>query len=229
MPILEFRNLYKYFGKKLVLEDISFSINRGQVITVIGPNGAGKTTLAKIALDIEKPSSGLVIKKDKISIAYVPQTFALNPSLPLDVRSFLEIFSGWKVKNSYQDVIRLSSLDLSLDDSIQTLSGGQMQQLLISAAVLRAPDLLIVDEPLQALDVTAQENFYNTLEIVRQKYNAAILMISHDLLTVMQKSSEVICINRHICCRGQDITKENLESFGLKSIGLYRHKHDHIH
>ena len=236
-PVISFEKIYKSFGTKLILEDISFDVSMGEITTIIGPNGAGKTTIAKLALDIEKPSSGKIIKKKNMVVGYVPQKIDLNPNLPLDVQSFLEVLSG-KVSlklSECKKALDISQLNIDLTQSIDTLSGGQRQRLLISAAILRKPHLLILDEPLQGLDINGQANFYNIIEDISKNYNSAILMISHDLFTVMKKSSEVICLNKHICCRGtgKDIISQEkyMKVFGLESnnIGLYKHSHDHSH
>jgi zinc transport system ATP-binding protein len=237
MQIIKFEKIYKNFNSKPALEDINFSINKGEILTIIGPNGAGKTTIAKLALGIEKPTSGKITTKKKIVIGYVPQKLEINPNLPLDVKSFLEILSGKDSLNQeeYRTALEVSMLEIDIFQSIDTLSGGQIQRLLIAAAILRKPDLLILDEPLQGLDINGQANFYNIIESIRQKYQAAILMISHDLFTVMKKSSEVVCLNKHICCRGTsaDLVDQDkyLRVFGIESqnIGIYKHAHDHSH
>jgi zinc transport system ATP-binding protein len=237
MQVIKFDKIYKKFNSKIVLENISFSINKGEIVTIIGPNGAGKTTIAKLALNIESPSAGKIIKKKNLVIGYVPQKLELNPNLPLDVKSFLEILSG---KDSLSNdeckgALEASMLGIDIFQSVSILSGGQIQRLLISAAMLRKPDLLILDEPLQGLDINGQANFYNIIDSIRKNYNTAILMISHDLFTVMKKSSEVICLNKHICCRGksEDLIDQDkyLKVFGIESqnIGIYKHEHNHIH
>ena len=237
MQIIKFDKIYKNFNSKIALEDINFEINKKQILTIIGPNGAGKTTIAKLALGLEKPSSGKIITKKNIVIGYVPQKLEINSNLPLDVKTFLEILSGKDVltENECQEALEVSMLEIDISQSVGTLSGGQIQRLLISSAILRNPDLLILDEPLQGLDINGQAHFYNIIESISHKYNSAILMISHDLFTVMKKSSEVICLNKHICCRGnsQDLIAQDkyLHVFGIdsKNIALYKHEHNHEH
>jgi zinc transport system ATP-binding protein len=237
MQIIEFSKIYKNFEGKTILEDISFVIDKGSIITIIGPNGAGKTTIAKLALGIEQPSSGKIIKKEKLVIGYVPQKLELNPNLPLDVKSFLEILSGktYLSMNECNKALEESMLDIDVFQSVSILSGGQIQRLLIAAAILRKPDLLILDEPLQGLDINGQANFYNIIDSISRNYNAGILMISHDLFTVMKRSTEVICLNKHICCRGksEDLIAQDkyLRVFGIEAqnIGIYKHAHDHSH
>jgi zinc transport system ATP-binding protein len=116
------------------------------------------------------------------------------------------------------------------------LSGGEFQRVLLAQALLNEPDILVLDEPTQALDQPAEAAFYRLIEQVRQDLGCAVLMVSHDLHVVMRASDRVICLNGHVCCEGSptvvSAAPEYRALFGLGTEGalaLYRHEHDHVH
>jgi zinc transport system ATP-binding protein len=116
------------------------------------------------------------------------------------------------------------------------LSGGEFQRVLLAQALLNEPDILVLDEPTQALDQPAEAAFYRLIEQVRQDLGCAVLMVSHDLHVVMLASDRVICLNGHVCCEGSptvvSAAPEYRALFGLGTEGalaLYRHEHDHVH
>jgi len=236
IPLIEFRNVSKYFGQKVLLENISFAVNQGNLTTLIGPNGAGKTTIAKLILGLEKPSSGKIITKPNLKIGYVPQKLDYGAELPITVESFLQLLapkqSRFVAANSVQKEIgNLIDLDNLRKHDISNLSGGQFQKLILSATLLNNPDLIILDEPTQSLDVTSQQEFYQAINEIKKQLKITIFMISHDLFTVMKNSDQVICLNKHVCCSGKPNDLTNNKDFldTLSSIGFYIHHHDHKH
>jgi zinc transport system ATP-binding protein len=109
-----------------------------------------------------------------------------------------------------------------------------MQKILFLRAMMTKPDLLVLDEPTQYMDLSAIQDFYEIIEEIRKNQECAILLVSHDLYAVMQKTDSVFCINRHICCHGSPESvnqhPEYLSLFGERSaVGIYQHHHDHKH
>jgi zinc transport system ATP-binding protein len=233
-------NIYLNRSGINVLENVSFGIGKGEIVTLVGPNGSGKTTILKILLSLIEPNSGSVKKEKDLIIGYMPQKISVERIMPITVRRFLRL-NGVNRSLRGIDKVEIIAHDLGigklLQKQIHEISGGEMQRVLLARALLLQPDLLALDEPTQGLDVQGQEEFYRIIESVKNKYNCGVIMVSHDLHVVMAKTDRVICLNRHICCEGrpEDISHhpEYLSLFGKKEIGdkfaIYPHKHDHSH
>ncbi len=221
--------------KKSILHDVSLELQAGKILTVIGPNGAGKSTLIRILLGLQKPDAGTVWLKPKLSIGYVPQKISINDLMPLTVKRFVALAKNTSTKNSLSVLEEIGVAHLANQD-IQALSGGEFQRVLLARALLKKPELLILDEPAQGVDVLGQAELYEKISRLKDQYGFGVLMISHDLHLVMQKTDQVLCLNQHICCSGQpdDVSNhpEYQRLFGnLPSEGLavYTHYHNHCH
>lgn len=223
-----------------ILDNVSIAIRKGEIVTIVGPNGSGKTTILKILLGLIKPNSGKVIKKNGLRIGYMPQKISIERIMPITVRRFLSLNGAGKFLRDIKAVETIAhdlGIGKLLKKQIHEISGGEMQRVLLARALLLQPELLVLDEPIQGLDVQGQEEFYRIIESVKSKYDCGILMVSHDLHVVMAKTDRVICLNKHICCQGhpEEISKhpEYLSLFGRKEIGdkfaIYPHHHDHSH
>jgi zinc transport system ATP-binding protein len=236
-PLLEVQNVNLNFNDIQILHDISFNLFPGEIVVVIGPNGGGKTSLAKIIAGILKPNSGQVIFNHNLVIGYVPQKIKIEKTIPISVARFLKLFSIEQNKNialkKFLEEIQVSNL---LSKNLYDLSGGQLQRVMLAGALLKKPQLLILDEPLQGLDINGQAEFYELIEYLNKEEKISIFMISHDLQMVMRQANHVICLNQHICCKGgaKDIMENPnfIKLFGKKAfsqIGNYTHHHDHVH
>jgi zinc transport system ATP-binding protein len=221
--IVEFQKVSKSYDKQIVIDNVAFTIEPASITTMIGPNGAGKTTIARLMLGIESPTSGNVLRTSN-KTAYVPQKLSLNTSLPMDVKSLVRYVAGSKVSD-ISKVIEFANLASLADKQISQLSGGQLQRVFLGAGLLSNPELIVLDEPIQGLDISGQQEFYQLLETIRTETKAAIFMISHDLHAVMKSSDQVLCLNHHICCEG----KPGMGHKDAPQVGLYTHKHDHNH
>lgn len=232
--LLRLENVSKSYHKNLVLENISFSVKRGETVTLIGPNGAGKSTLMKISLGILDVSSGQVYRDKSISIGYMPQKVMIDDVLPLSIRDFLYL----RPKTSQDDISSvLETVQLShiAHQPVQSASGGEMQRVLLARALLGKPDLLVLDEPVQGIDIMGQKEIYGLIAKVRDETGCGVLMISHDLHLVMASTDRVFCLNRHICCSGSpELVRANPEYHALmgrpmEEIALYTHDYNHNH
>lgn len=229
------RDLSLSFGDRAVLEHIDIAIAGGEIVTLIGPNGAGKSTLVKLLLGIGKPDSGTIRRAAGLRIGYVPQLMPLEPVLPLTVARLMRL----TMHASRDEVLAaLSETGVAhlVDASAHTLSGGERQRVLLARALLRAPDLLVLDEPCQGVDFAGQAELYRLIGRIRDRRGCGILIVSHDLHLVVGAADRVLCLNRHICCSGtpegvaQD--PEYLKLFGAQAaeaFGVYTHGHDHHH
>lgn len=230
-PLVEFYSVSKSFGTKRLLDNISFKLEKNKITTLIGQNGTGKSTIAKMILRLEKPTQGQIVIKSNLKIGYAPQKLDFNFNMPLNGKDLINILAPTPIDNNLLNLMKFAELDYIGKIDISELSGGQLQKLVLSATLMNKPDLLILDEPTQYLDVTSQQEFYKLLKEIQKKFGLTIFLISHDLFTVMKNSDKVICINRHVCCIGKpNDVKDNLDfKNALSEIGLYIHLHDHQH
>lgn len=232
MTLIELKNIGLKIGTQQIIDKISLQLKRGKITTLIGPNGGGKTSIARILLGILKPTSGEVIRKEKIRIGYMPQKIEIDKTIPLSAADFIKI--GNEKFEINHDLVKRLNCQKILHKQIHELSGGQLQKIIFLRALTQNPDLLVLDEPTQYMDLATISDFYKIISEVCEKINCAILLISHDLHMVMQKTDFVFCINHHVCCHGapEDINQhpEYLSLFGDRSsITLYQHHHDHKH
>ncbi len=231
MPLLSMDNIGFELNGKTILKNVRLSIRPFEVISLIGPNGAGKSTLVKIILGLIKPSEGTITQPQKnMVIGYVPQKFSVVPVLPLRVRDLLaQALKNRLSHDEKQQIITTLTLDTLLDAQVATLSGGELQRVLLAKALMDKPDLLVLDEPMQGLDPEAQNTLYALIDSLPKFLHCAMLVVSHDLHWVMKGTKHVICLNKHICCQGlpTDIkdTPEFLALFG----GVFGDIEQHIH
>ena len=198
-PLMTLDEISIYFDGRSVLENISLTLNKDKITTIIGPNGAGKSTLVKVITGLIKPTSGRINRAKNLRIGYVPQKLKLNDALPLNVERFLKLSPNIS-DSAILDALNLTGAKHLLHANMHTLSGGETQRVLLSNAVMKKPDLLVLDEPLQGVDVNGQLELYARISGLKKQLNCAIVMVSHDLHLVMAKTDEVICLQRHICC-----------------------------
>jgi zinc transport system ATP-binding protein len=223
------------FGGDEVLHDVSLQISAGEIVTILGPNGSGKSTLLRALLGIVPVAEGRILRQAGLRIGYVPQRLTVDRTMPITVRRFLSL--PVRVDDlTATEALRRVGMEAHAGDQMTTLSGGQLQRVLLARALLGKPQVLMLDEPTQGLDQQGEAAFYRLIEEVRAETGAAVLMISHDLHVVMAASDRVICLNRHICCEGTprvvSTAPEYRALFGLGTQGalaLYRHEHDHEH
>ena len=220
---------------KNILDNVSFKLHPGEFITLIGPNGAGKSSLIKVLLGIIKQDSGEVIRNDHIKLGYTPQSFSANPYIPISVIDFLTL--NQQLDNKFtEEIYKLTGIEDLINLPLKNLSGGELQKVLLTRALLNKPNVLILDEPAQNLDVDAQIQLYKLIQDIHQKQNCAVLMVSHDLHRVMKESTQVLCLYHHICCEGlpESILKDDQfnDLFADQIHDLmatYEHHHNHQH
>lgn len=235
--LLKATNISLKEGGKVLLNAIDLEIKPREIVTLIGPNGAGKTTLLNILLGLREPSSGVVSKSKACRIGYMPQKIQLNPLLPLTVKHFLSLVKPDSPKTSFtiESALKKTGVERLLKTDMTSLSGGEIQRVLLARALLREPNLLVLDEPVQGVDLKGQDQLYQLISELRDELGCGVLMVSHDLHLVMASTDNVVCLNQHICCHGHpdSVTKHPayLELFGdsINYVATYTHHHDHEH
>ena len=226
-------------GDRWLIKGINLTLHGGQITTVIGPNGAGKSTLVRSLLKLMKTSSGKIDTMAGLRIGYMPQKLKLENTLPLTVERFLDLGRHKKHTLSpqlWQQLLHRCRAEKLLTRPMQQLSGGETQRVLLLRALLRKPHLLVLDEPVQGVDITGQVALYDLIKQVRDILGCGILMVSHDLHLVMAATDHVICLNQHICCSGHPQQVSQDPAFtdlfgeqGAASLALYNHQHNHHH
>ena len=221
--------------KNTILHDISLTVSEGETVTVVGPNGAGKTMLLKVLLGLQKPTQGQVWLRPQLRIGYMPQKLKIDPTLPLTVKRFLCINKNYD-NESLQSVLNEVGATSLIDHSFQVLSGGEVQRVLLARCLLNKPQLLVLDEPVQGVDINGQKSLYQLIANLRERWNCGVLLVSHDLNFVFAASDKVICLNQHICCAGKPeaVAKDPqytqiFGESGIEHLALYTHRHDHHH
>lgn len=232
--LIEADHLHKRYGERDVVQQVSLRVHAGEIVTLIGPNGAGKTTVLKMLLGLEKADSGSIHRLPKLRVGYMPQRFEIDPALPLDVASFLGLYMP--DRRRLMDVVHLVGIEPLMQMAVQQLSGGEWRRVLLARAMLRKPQLLILDEPMAGVDVSGQAELYRLIENLVEQTGCGVLMVSHDLHVVMASTHQVICLNGHVCCEGKPSqlgsNPEFIRLFGpdmAKRLALYSHHHDHAH
>ncbi len=233
--LVDLQNISLFRGSGTILDDITLSVARNEIVTLIGPNGAGKSSLVKIALGLIQPDRGSVTTNPDIRIGYVPQSVNLDRSVPVNVTRFLQL-SGIREKRRLAQALEMVGGERLGRKPLQDISGGELRRALLARAILKSPDLLILDEPTAGVDVSGQASLYALIQSIRDKTRCGVLLVSHNLHIVMGATDKVICLNRHICCSGTpEAVQKNPEFLYLfsqensETLGIYRHLHDHEH
>jgi zinc transport system ATP-binding protein len=231
--ILDVKNLHIVIGTTSILEDVSFSVEKGEVAAIIGPNGAGKTMLFKALLGLV-PYSGYVKWESDARIGYVPQRIVFDPQFPITVREFFLLkleSSFWRPKKETDEKIikALEEVGLSsrIDSRVGALSFGEFQRVLIAYALINDPNVLLFDEPTSGIDIGAEESIYEILHKIASSRDLTLLIISHDLNVVYEFADKVICLNHEMLCYGPPrkvLTPQALEEL-YRGAAFYVHNH----
>ncbi|CAK8163490.1 Zinc import ATP-binding protein ZnuC [Candidatus Xenohaliotis californiensis] len=200
--LLHGKNLCLKLGHKEVLNSINIKICKNEITAVIGPNGGGKTSLLKILCGIIEPLSGQILKKNNLIIGYIPQKINICTMMPLSVKEFINLNNQNTNKEWGDKIFNLTNIRRIMDCRMHCLSGGEMQRVLLVRAMLKKPDILIMDEPTNHMDIHAKNNFYNLLHKIHKLWECGIVYSSHDVSTAMDQANHVLCINKYIRCQG---------------------------
>lgn len=247
---VEIRGLDVVLGGRTILKDIHLDLAAGGLIALIGPNGAGKTTLVRTILGLVPVARGSirVLGHSKLAdalprIGYVPQRLALGDGLALSTREFLALRRRstrnwfWRRRADLDATLPPIAAELGiaplLDKSVSTLSGGQLQRVLIAFALLDDPDLLFLDEPTEGVDAPGERTFYEVISDIHRIHPLTVVLVSHDLSMVHRHATWVVALNGRVCCEGapEEIIREEAlrEAYGLQVTPYHHHHHSHDH
>ena len=213
-PIIKVANLSYYYDSFPSLDHISFTVDKGDFLGIIGPNGAGKTTLFQCMLGIMNDFSGEInlfgydIRQNKKMlqrVGYVPQKKSVEQAFPATVSEIVSLgIIGIKInRESIDSAIDFVELGAYRNKRIGELSEGQQQRVIIAKALVKQPDLLILDEPTTGIDSAAQEKFYDLLTKLNKDKGITIVWSSHDMNAVEKLASKVACIDRKLFFHGE--------------------------
>ena len=217
-------------GNTQALDDVTFSITKGKKVAVVGPNGGGKSTLFNALTGLvpvvngSLKINGLSPQDAKGLISYVPQRDLINRNFPLSVKQVVEmglvsknslnLFSRKQINLKIKEALENVGLSEKINESINNLSGGQFQRVLIARGLAQDADILLLDEAFSAVDVGAQEDIMSLISDINLD-GKTILVATHDINNLEEKFDEVLCLNRHCCAYGnpsevltKDVIKE---------------------
>lgn len=230
MQILEVKNLKVILNQEKIINNLSFKINEGEILTILGPNGSGKSVLVKTILGIF-PYEGQIIWHKKPKIGYLPQN--LNQlafkNYPITVFDFFKLKDPKLTQNQIIKYLKLVKISKNiLEKTLGTLSGGQFQRILIAWVLITRPKLVFFDEPTTGIDLSKEDTFYSLLKKIKEKEKLTIVLVTHDLNTIYKYSDNVLCLThkKHFCYgKPKEILKErNLKEIYGENVGIYKHK-----
>lgn len=224
---LRVENMSVKIGTDSILKDVNLHVHCGEMVALIGPNGAGKSTFLKAILG-EREYTGVIAfsepgqRSKKPRIGYVPQSPNFDPSDPVSVADLFACCMSRRpaflgLGKSMRELVlecldRVHGKDL-IDKRVGTLSGGELQRVLLALALEPMPNILILDEPLSGVDIEGMENLMDMLDEIRQTYDLSILMTTHDFSMLPRYADQVVLIDRGIKIQGSPETVLDSEEF----------------
>lgn len=225
--ILEVSHLRVVIGGQVLIEDLSFAVERGEILTILGPNGAGKTVLLRALLGV-LPHEGRIRWAEDTRVGYVPQRLPYIRDFPLSVEDFFAL------RRHRQAEVPQLLRDVGVGEDVATrrigqLSSGQFQRVLIAWALAGEPTILFFDEPMAGIDISGEETVYRLMARLNRERNLTMLLVTHDLAVVSNLSSKVLCLNKRFICYGPPVevlTPERLQAMYGTGVRFYRHAHE---
>jgi len=241
-PTITLEDVSVELGGHLILEHLNASIESGCLTAIMGPNGAGKTTLLHAILGLIPYQGRIYFGKNRNEkrprIGYVPQRLDLDRGSPITVRDFLTsvltnrpLWLGISkdADDRSQTILDRIGVRSIFHSPMGKISGGETQRVLLAQALLGRPEILLLDEPAAAVDITGEALFCDILEEVQNELGITTLLVSHDLSVVTTHARNVICLNKSIICSGtvaEMLTPDNLKRVFSPHVDIFSHQHN---
>lgn len=230
--LVEAHGVGVFRAHRWLVRDVDVTVRRGEIVTLIGPNGSGKTTTARMIVGAQKPDAGVVRRTPGLRIGYVPQDLAMDRTPPLTVTRLMTLTASHP-RPAVRNALEAVGITRLADAEVTDLSGGEFQRALLARAILRKPDLLVLDEPVQGVDFPGEVALYRLIRDIRDQIGCGVLLISHDLHVVMAATDTVICLNGHVSCRGtpqavvsHPVYRQLFGQAAADTLAVYQHRHD---
>jgi len=195
-PLIRARDIGVRRGERWLIRHVDLLVPRGELVYLIGANGAGKSTCAKSILSLIEIDEGTIERAPGLEVGYVPQRLAVSHTLPLSLRRLMKL-TGRFAAADIDAALAAVGLERLGDPPVTSLSGGELQRLLLARAMIHRPDLLVLDEPAQGVDVAGARMLHQLIDGIRQDLGCGVLLISHDLQMVMNSDSDVVVLLPH--------------------------------
>ena len=183
-------------GERWIIRHVDLTVNRGELVCVIGANGAGKSTCVKAVLGLIDITEGTVQRAPSLKVGYVPQRLTIGHTLPLTLRRLMTL-TGKYAADDVDAALAAVGLERLGDPQVSTLSGGEFQRLLLARALIHQPDLLVLDEPAQGVDLAGAELLDELVDGIRRDLGCGVLMISHDIKDAISKANNFVVLVPH--------------------------------
>ena len=238
--VIELSDLNFSYGSGLVLEQVSLTVPRGEFLGIVGPNAGGKSTLLKIMLGLLSPQTGKVqvLGKDPVSaqrqMGYVPQYPVFSRDFPVTVEQVVamgrlgtgRMLGGYNRQDRETVARALEETEITelAKRRIETLSGGQLQRVLVARALACEPEILMLDEPTANIDMRVENDIFDLLKLLNERMT--IIVVSHDVAFISRYVNRVACINKTLLChRTEDIDGHTIQQLYGEDVRMVAHHH----